>query len=143
TESNKNSNSAKKTAEDTQKRFDVQINGQDKDDEVKDARVSKADGKTYNILKDRLDAMDKKSQQTVDNLEIDGVNLLLDTLTPRVFTGTGASNVIAGDDYLLTKGELSRWVKSGVNYSLSFDWSVSAGASGTFQPHLHRTPWSS
>ena len=76
TESNKNSTSAKKTAEETEKRFDAQINGQDKDDEAKDARVSTADGKTYNVLKDRLDAIDKKPQAAVDNLTIDNQNLI-------------------------------------------------------------------
>ncbi|GAW63061.1 hypothetical protein FC65_GL000852 [Ligilactobacillus acidipiscis DSM 15836] len=76
TEANDNSKSAKLIANGTQNRFDAQINGQDKDSESKDARVSKADGKTYNILKDRLDAMDKKPQQAVDDLEIGGTNLL-------------------------------------------------------------------
>lgn len=76
TEANDSSKSAKLIANDTQNRFDAQINGQDKDNESKDARVSKADGKTYNILKDRLDAMDKKPQQAVDDLEIGGTNLL-------------------------------------------------------------------
>lgn len=70
---------AQNIAQETQKRFDTQINGQDKDDEAKDARVSSADGKTYNVLKDRLDAIDKKPQAAVDNLEIQDVNLLLDT----------------------------------------------------------------
>lgn len=76
TEANDNSKSAKLIANGTQNRLDAQINGQDKDNESKDARVSKADGKTYNILKDRLDAMDKKPQQAVDDLEIGGTNLL-------------------------------------------------------------------
>lgn len=79
TEANDNSKSAKLMANGTQNRFDAQINGQDKDSESKDARVSKADGKTYNILKDRLDAMDKKPQQAVDDLQIGGRNYLLDS----------------------------------------------------------------
>lgn len=76
---NDTADDAKAIAQDTQNRFDVQINGQDKDDEAKDARVSPADGKTYNALKDRLDAMDKKPQAAVDNIKLGGANLLYKT----------------------------------------------------------------
>lgn len=80
---------AQNIAQETQKRFDTQINGQDKDNESKDARYSEADNKTYNTLRDRLGAMDKKPQQAVDNLQIQDVNLLLDT--DKWVVGQGAS----------------------------------------------------
>lgn len=143
TETKKTADDSSALSKDTQAQFKAVQQGATSDTEVKTARYSKADGKTYDVLTDRLDAMDKKPQQAVDDLVIGGGNLLLDTLTPRIITGTGASNVYAGDPYFLTKGALSGWMKSGVNYSLSFDWSVSAGATGTFTPQFNDIPWNS
>lgn len=80
---------AQNIAQETQKRFDTQINGQDKDNESKDARYSEADNKTYNTLRDRLGAMDKKPQAAVDNLQIQDINLLLDTDRWVVDQGVG------------------------------------------------------
>lgn len=93
-QANTNASSAKSIAQDTQDRFNAQINGQDKDNEAKDARVSTADGKTYNVLKDRLDAIDKKPQAAVDNLQIQDVNLLLDTDKWVVDQGAGLRFVV-------------------------------------------------
>ena len=76
-QADKKSTNAEKISKDTQNRFNVQINGQDYDNESKDARYSPADNKTYKVLTDRLNAMDKKPQQAVDNLQIGGRNLVL------------------------------------------------------------------
>lgn len=80
------SGQAKKTADDsialskdTQAQFKAVQQGATSDTEVKTARYSKADDKTYDVLTDRLDAMDTKPQQAVDDLQIQDVNLLLDT----------------------------------------------------------------
>lgn len=143
TEANDSSKSAKLIANDTQNRFDAQINGQDKDNESKDARVSKADGKTYNILKDRLDAMDKKPQQAVDDLEIGGTNLLLKTGTP--FSMTGNNTVNQGKQMYA----LSRRLEKGTKVTLSFDAVSTASAKfiiqnngsdgGTWEPYVNTT----
>ncbi len=79
TEAKKTADDSNALSEDTQAQFKAVQQGATSDTEVKTARHSKADGKTYDVLNDRLDAMDKKPQQAVNNLQIGGRNLLLDT----------------------------------------------------------------
>lgn len=86
-EANQRSKSSEKLSKDTQKRFELQISGQDYDNESKDARYSPIDNKTYPVLSKRLNAIDKKIEGNEDGTH----NLLNGTSKDirKKYTGQG------------------------------------------------------
>ena len=83
--------------------FYTQINGQDKDDEAKDARVSASAGKTYDTLKERLDAMDQSTEEQIGGLSIGGTNLFATTQLYNGYINYKSGAVKYTPDDLATK----------------------------------------
>src|SRR5699024_7339905 len=83
--------------------FYTQINGQDKDDEAKDARVSASAGKTYDTLKERLDAMDQSTEEQIGGLSIGGTNLFATTQLYNGYINYSSGAVKYTPDDLATK----------------------------------------
>lgn len=83
--------------------FYTQINGQDKDDEAKDARVSASAGKTYDTLKERLDAMDQSTKEQIGGLSIGGTNLFATTKLYNGYINYKSGAVKYTPDDLATK----------------------------------------
>lgn len=83
--------------------FYTQINGQDKDDEAKDARVSASAGKTYDTLKKRLDAMDQSTKEQIGGLSIGGTNLFATTQLYNGYINYKSGAVKYTSDDLATK----------------------------------------
>lgn len=83
--------------------FYTQINGQDKDDEAKDARLSASAGKTYDTLKERLDAMDQSTEEQIGGLSIGGTNLFATTQLYNGYINYSSGAVKYTPDDLATK----------------------------------------
>lgn len=88
---------------DIKQQFYTQINGQDKDDEAKDARVSASAGKTYDTLKERLDAMDQSTEEQIGGLSIGGTNLFATTQLYNGYINYSSGAVKYTPDDLATK----------------------------------------
>lgn len=105
-EANDRSNNVERIAQDLNKRWDEQIEGQDYDNESKDARYSEADDKTYSNLNERLKVMDKKPQQAVDALETGSENLLRNSNVQYI-----------NNNYQIAKYNMSEKMVSGQAYT--------------------------
>lgn len=105
-EANDRSNNVERIAQDLNKRWDEQIEGQDYDNESKDARYSEADDKTYSNLNERLKVMDKKPQQAVDALETGSENLLRNSNVQYI-----------NNNYQIAKYNMSEKMVSGQSYT--------------------------
>lgn len=86
-------------------------------------------------------------QTQVNGLSVGGRNLVLNSKTPHVGTGTNTNNSMQGNfNYTLANGANtgSLYNSLGVNapVAISFDWSITGSTiSGSFNPQWNGSPW--
>lgn len=81
-------------------------------------------------------------QKNVDDMEIGGRNLCLNTADPQTIVGENKVGQVAEKRYKFSFGEIKNYDgKSKDPFIISFDWEATKGATGKFYPHFTNTPW--
>lgn len=80
-------------------------------------------------------------QNMEKNMKVGGRNYLLGTGIPLTVKGLNIANQNSGQDYYLSVKNAAELFKIGLNFTISFDWTATPDATGSFLFQFNDTPW--